>query len=144
MEVINIQDEKETTEEEHPFQDYRFLNYRLNQLELNLRKGIEKIETDNQTYNTQLMQTLQQLQTGQSKTYEAMAQIKQRQDNLEEKMACVESLKKNSIKHDERIKNVNDNTNHRIDVIQKILFIVASTAIGAAVTAIFSVVVKVL
>jgi len=142
--VVNIQDEKETTEEEHPFQDYRFLNYRLNQLELNLRKGIEKIETDNQTYNTQLMQTLQQLQTGQSKTYEAMAQIKQRQDNLEEKMACVESLKKNSIKHDERIKNVNDNTNHRIDVIQKILFIVASTAIGAAVTAIFSVVVKVL
>lgn len=142
--MVNIQDEKETTEEEHPFQDYRFLNYRLNQLELNLRKGIEKIETDNQTYNTQLMQTLQQLQTGQSKTYEAMAQIKQRQDNLEEKMACVESLKKNSIKHDERIKNVNDNTNHRIDVIQKILFIVASTAIGAAVTAIFSVVVKVL
>ena len=142
--MVNIQDEKETTEEEHPFQDYRFLNYRLNQLELNLRKGIEKIETDNQTYNTQLMQTLQQLQTGQSKTYEAMAQIKQRQDNLEEKMACVESLKKNSIKHDERIKNVNDNTNHRIDVIQKILFIVASTAIGAAVTAMFSVVVKVL
>ncbi len=142
--MVNIQDEKETTEEEHPFQDYRFLNYRLNQLELNLRKGIEKIETDNQNYNSQLMQTLQQLQTGQSKTYEAMAQIKQRQDNLEEKMACVESLKKNSIKHDERIKNVNDNTNHRIDVIQKILFIVASTAIGAAVTAIFSVVVKVL
>ena len=129
-------------EDIHP--DYRFLDYRLDQLELKLASGLEKIEADQHTYNTQVMQTLQTLQEGQSRTYESMAQIKERQDNMEQRLECIEGLKKTATKNTERIKDNDRNVTHRIDVVQRILFLVGGAAVTAFVTAIFTAVFTIL
>ena len=43
-------------------QEYRFIDYRLDQLELNLRKGQEKLEQDQQRNYKELIQMLQVMQ----------------------------------------------------------------------------------
>ena len=121
-------------------QDYRFLDYRLTQLENKLDKGLNKLEHEQREYNLQVMNTLHQLQEGQHKTYENIAQIKQRQTDMEEKLHCIDKLKAITSQNRERIRNNYDSTNHRIDVVQKILFAVGGAAVSALFAAAFSIV----
>ena len=118
-----------------PTNDYRFLDYRLTQLENKLERGLEQIETEQRRYNLEVMQTLQQLQEGQNKTYENMAKVRQRLDDMDEKIKAIDKLKESANKNTARI----DSTNHRIDVVQKILFAVGGAAISALFTAIVSI-----
>lgn len=115
--------------------DYRFLDYRLTQLENKLERGLEQIETEQRRYNLEVMQTLQQLQEGQNKTAEGMAKVRQRLDDMDEKIKAIDKLKESANKNTARI----DSTNHRIDVVQKILFAVGGAAISALFTAIISI-----
>ena len=55
-----MSDEQETTIDE----DYRFIDYRLNQLETNLRKGQEKLEREQQNNYKEIMHLLQVMQEG--------------------------------------------------------------------------------
>lgn len=118
-----------------PTNDYRFLDYRLTQLENKLERGLEQIETEQRRYNIEVMKTLQQLQEGQNKTYENMAKVRQRLDDMDEKIKAIDKLKESANKNTARI----DSTNHRIDVVQKILFAVGGAAISALFTAIVSI-----
>ena len=115
--------------------DYRFLDYRLNQLEQKLERGLDNIEQEQRRYNIEVMKTLQTLQEGQNKTTENIAQLKQRLDDMEDKMKCIDKLKEAAHTNTAKIKS----TNHRIDVIQKILFAVGGAAISALFTAIISI-----
>lgn len=120
--------------------DYRFLDYRLNQLENKIESGLGRIEEEQRQYNLQVLQTLQQLQDGQNKTYENIAKIKQRQKDMEEKLHCIDKLRDATSRNTERIKNNNQSTNHRVDVIQRILFVVGGAAISALFTAIIAII----
>lgn len=118
--------------------DYRFLDYRLNQLELKLDEGLKKIENEQKNYNMQVMETLQHLQEGQTKAYETLAQLEQRTTALEQNNECIDKLKDAASKNTERIHH----STHRIDVIQKILFVVGTAAVGGFITALFSLLTK--
>jgi len=115
--------------------DYRFLDYRLNQLELKLERGLEQIETEQRRYNIEVMKTLQTLQEGQHKTTENMAKVQQHIQDMEEKLKCIDKLKDVASKNTARITAVN----HRVDVVQRILFAVATAAISALFTALISI-----
>ena len=128
--------QQETTRENNNHTgDYRFLDYRLNQLELKLERGLEQIETEQRRYNIEVMKTLQTLQEGQHKTTENMAKVQQHIGDMEEKLKCIDKLKDVASKNTARITAVN----HRVDVVQKILFAVATAAISALFTALISI-----
>lgn len=129
---------EKNNKKEDQVNDYRFLDYRLNQLELKLGEGLKKIEEEQKEYNLQVMETLQRLQEGQNKTYETIAQLEQRTLNLEQRITCIDTLKKAANKNTERNKHLN----HRVNVIQKILFVVGTAAITGFVTALFSLLTK--
>ncbi|RAP45033.1 MAG: hypothetical protein BZ136_08515 [Methanosphaera sp. rholeuAM74] len=118
-----------------PPNDYRFLDYRLTQLENKLERGLDTIEQEQRRYNLEVMKTLTNLQEGQNKTTENIAKLRQRIDNMDEQMKCLDKLKETANKNTAKIKA----TNHRIDVIQKILFAVGGAAISALFTAIISI-----
>ena len=126
-----IKRNNETTQD-----DYRFLDYRLTQLENKLERGLEQIETEQRRYNLEVMQTLQQLQEGQNKTTETMAKVRQRLDDMDEKIKTIDTLKDKSSEHTQAVKAVN----HRVDVVQKILFAVGGAAISAFFTALVSII----
>jgi len=129
---------EKNNKKEDQVNDYRFLDYRLNQLELKLGEGLKKIEDEQKEYNLQVIETLQRLQEGQNKTYETIAQLEQRTLNLEQRITCIDTLKKAANKNTERNKHLN----HRVNVIQKILFVVGAAAITGFVTALFSLLTK--
>jgi CHASE3 domain sensor protein len=116
-------------------EEYRFLDYRLNQLETKLERGLDNIEQDQRRYNIEVMKTLQTLQEGQNRTTENMAKVRQHIDDMEEKLKCIDKLKDVASKNTARITAVN----HRVDVVQKILFAVATAAISALFTALISI-----
>lgn len=128
---------KKTSEDQH--KDYRFLDYRLDQLGNQIETGLTRIEEEQKQYNLQVMNTLQKLQEGQNKTYENIAQLRQRQIDMEDKLHCIDKLREATSRNSERIKNNNQSTNHRIDVIQKILIAVATVAVSALFSAVISI-----
>ena len=81
------------------------------------------------------MKTLTNLQEGQNKTTENIAKLKQRIDNMDKQMKCLDKLKDTASKNTAKIKAAN----HRIDTVQKILFAVGGAAISALFTAIISI-----
>ena len=81
------------------------------------------------------MKTLQTLQEGQHKTTENMAKVQQHIGDMEEKLKCIDKLKDVASKNTARITAVN----HRVDVVQKILFAVATAAISALFTALIGI-----
>ncbi len=116
--------------------DYKFIDYRLTQLENKLEKGLSNLEQDHRRNTTEIMKTLQTLQLGQSKTGEAMAKMQQRINTLEQNQHCIEKLKDAANKNITKI----EAANHRIDVVQKILFAVGGAAVSALFAAAFSIV----
>jgi len=126
-----------TTTKKDP-EEYHFINYRLTNLEKNLSEAIKKLETEQQNYNTQIMQTLQKLQEGQNQSHETISKLEQRTTELEKNLTCLDKLKDAASKNSER----NKHTNHRIDVIQRILLIVGTAAITAFMTALFALLTK--
>ena len=114
--------------------DYRFLDYRLTQLENKLDQGLNKIETDQRQYNAEVLKTLTSLQEGQNRQMERIAEIRQRQTSLEEKIRCIEELKITSQANKDGVTHLN----HRTDVLQKIMFIVGGAAATSFIAALFT------
>ena len=118
-----------------PEEDYRFLDYRLTQLENKIEKGFTQIEQEQQRYNIEVMRSLQDLHEGQNRTTESMARVRQRLDDMETNIKHIDTLKESANKNTEAIHSAH----HRIDVVQKILFAVAGAALSALFTAAFSI-----
>lgn len=116
--------------------DYKFIDYRLTQLENKLEKGLESIEQEQRTYQLEVMKTLHCLQEGQNKTSENMAKVQQRIETLEHNERYIDNLKDAARTNTTSIEAVN----HRVDVVQKILFAVGGAAVSALFAAAFSIV----
>lgn len=104
--------------------DYRFLDYRLDQLELKLEKGLEKLEIDQNNNYQDLVKLLQIVQENNNEQNKTLVELVQRQKSLEEKVHCIDKLKESATKHSEEIHALQD----RLDIYKQILLIVGTGA----------------
>lgn len=127
-----MSDEQETTIDE----DYRFIDYRLNQLETNLRKGQEKLEQEQQNNYKEIMHLLQVMQEANNEQNKQLIEVVQRQKTVEEKMACIDKLREVATKNTTEIKDIE----RRIEIYKQILFVVGTGAAIALITEIITII----
>ena len=127
-----MSDEQETTIDE----DYRFIDYRLNQLEQNLRKGQEKLEQETQNNYKEIMHLLQVMQEGNNEQNKQIIEVIQRQKTVEEKMRCIDKLREVATKNTTEIKDIE----RRIEIYKQILFVVGTGAAIALITEIITII----
>lgn len=127
-----MSDEQETTIDE----DYRFIDYRLNQLEQNLRKGQEKLEREQQNNYKEIMHLLQVMQENNNEQNKQLIEVVQRQKTVEEKMGCIDKLREVATKNTTEIKDIE----RRIEIYKQILFVVGTGAAIALITEIITII----
>lgn len=127
-----MSDEQETTIDE----DYRFIDYRLNQLETNLRKGQEKLEREQQNNYKEIMHLLQVMQENNNEQNKQLIEVVQRQKTVEEKMGCIDKLREVATKNTTEIKDIE----RRIEIYKQILFVVGTGAALALITEIITII----
>ena len=127
-----MSDEQETTINE----DNRFIDYRLTQLETNLRKGQEKLEREQQNNYKEIMHLLQVMQEGNNEQNKQLIEVVQRQKTVEEKMACIDKLREVATKNTTEIKDIE----RRIEIYKQILFVVGTGAAIALITEIITII----
>lgn len=108
-------------------EDYRFIDYRLNQLELNLRKGQERLEQEYKESNKQLMKTLTLMQEGLNKQNASLVELKQRVSTIEEKNHNIDKLNETATKNATTITELE----RRMDIYKQILIGVVIASGGA-------------
>ena len=74
-------------------EDVRFLSYKLDQLEKNLREGQEKLEKEQSDNYKQLISILQQLQEGNNLQNQKLVELTEKQKVVEGKVVCIDRLK---------------------------------------------------
>ena len=112
----------EQTQDE--IEQQRFIDYRLDQLELNLRKGQEKLEQEYKEQNQQIMKTLTIMQEGQNQQNRTLAELNTRVATLEDKNSCIDKLREIATKNTTEIKDVE----RRLDIYKHILLAVGTGA----------------
>ena len=112
------QNKKELTRTE----EYKFIEYRLNQLEQNLRKGQEKLEADAKHNNEEIMHLLQQNNQTLLEQNKQLVELHQRQINVEEKVSCINRLREVATKNRTNIHEIE----RRLEVYKQILFVVGT------------------
>ena len=117
-------------------EDYRFIDYRLNQLETNLRKGQEKLEREQQNNYKEIMHLLQVMQEGNNEQNKQLIEVVQRQKTVEEKMGCIDKLREVATKNTTEIKDIE----RRIEIYKQILFVVGTGAAIALITEIITII----
>lgn len=111
----------------HNEDDYRFLDYRLNQYELKLDKGLEKLEQSQQNNYIEIMKTLQIMQEGQNEQNKTIIELTQKQLILEKRTDMIEGIELNINSHAEKIRTIFD----RLNTYKQLLTGVGITAIAA-------------
>ena len=102
--------------------DYRFLEYRLDQLENNLLRGQEKLEQEqNQNYQ-ELIKMLQLVQEGNNKQNQQLVELAQKTKALESQYTCIDKLKEATTTHNTEIQNIT----RRMEIYKQILFVVGT------------------
>ncbi len=119
---------------------YRFLDYRLTQLEQNLRKGQEKLEHDQKENYNELLKILQQLQEGNSTQNQTLAELNTRIKSVEQKMPNIDALEKTTTSHAKQIENLE----RRLDTYKQITTGIGIALIGTIITLFFNILTKVL
>lgn len=118
--------------------DYRFLDYRLDQLERKIDEGMGKLEARQTNNYQELIKMLQLMQEGNNKQNQQLVEIQQRQRTLEDKMKCIDNLKDVAVSQREQIQNIN----RRLGVYQRIFIILGTATAGSLLTAIFNIITK--
>lgn len=111
-------------------EDVRFLSYKLDQLEKNLREGQEKLETAQSTNYNQLISILQQLQEGNNIQNQKLVELTEKQKVVESKVVCIDRLKEVATKHNTEIHELE----RRLEIYKQVLFVVGTGVAVALVT----------
>lgn len=111
-------------------EDVRFLSYKLDQLEKNLREGQEKLETTQSTNYKQLISILQQLQEGNNIQNQKLIELTEKQKVVESKVVCIDRLKEVATKHNTEIHELE----RRLEIYKQVLFVVGTGVAVALVT----------
>lgn len=110
--------------------EYKFIEYRLDQLEQNLRKGQEKLEEDAKHNNKEIMQLLQQNNQTLLEQNKQLVELQQRQINVEEKVSCINRLREVATKNRSNIHEIE----RRLEIYKQILFVVGTGAALSLIT----------
>ena len=124
--MCNEDNKKELTSTEA----YKFIEYRIDQLEQNLRKGQEKLEADAKHNNKEIMQLLQQNNQTLLEQNKQLVELHQRQINVEEKVSCINKLREVATKNRSNIHEIE----RRLEIYKQILFVVGTGAALALIT----------
>lgn len=124
--MCNEDNKKELTSTEA----YKFIEYRIDQLEQNLRKGQEKLEADAKHNNKEIMQLLQQNNQTLLEQNKQLVELQQRQINVEEKVSCINRLREVSTKNRTNIHEIE----RRLEIYKQILFVVGTGAALSLIT----------
>ena len=127
-----------TTNTNNHAEDYRFFDYRLDQLENNLREGQLRIEQEYKASHNQVLETLRVMQENNNTQNRNIIELKEQTKNLEEKVHCIDKLKEVATIHKQRV----DNIDRRLEIYKQILFIIGSVAVTSFLTALFELVMK--
>jgi len=111
-------------------EDVRFLSYKLDQLEKNLREGQEKLETEQSNNYKQLISILQQLQEGNNIQNQKLIELTEKQKVVESKVVCIDRLKEVATKHNTEIHELE----RRLEIYKQVLFVVGTGVAVALVT----------
>lgn len=125
--MCNKQKNNTTTPHEE-IKDYRFIDYRLTQIENNLRQGQQRLEQEYKEQNRQIMQTLTAMQEGLNKQNSSIVELTQRVHSLEDQSTCVDKLREATVKNTTEIKELE----RRMDIYKQILVGVIVT-LGASI-----------
>ena len=131
-----MSDEQNNKDKTLTDEDYRFLDYRLTQLEQNLRKGQEKIEQETAQNYKELIQMLHTMQENNNEQNKQLIEVNQRQKTVEEKMRCIDKLREVATKNTTEIKDIE----RRIEIYKQILFVVGTGAAIALLTEIITII----
>ena len=131
-----MSDEQNNKDKTLTDEDYRFLDYRLTQLEQNLRKGQEKIEQETAQNYKELIQMLHTMQENNNEQNKQLIEFNQRQKTVEEKMQCIDKLREVATKNTTEIKDIE----RRIEIYKQILFVVGTGAAIALITEIITII----
>lgn len=111
-------------------EDVRFLSYKLDQLEKNLREGQEKLEKEQSDNYKQLISILQQLQEGNNTQNQKLVELTEKQKVVESKVVCIDRLKEVATKHNTEIHELE----RRLEIYKQVLFVVGTGVAVALVT----------
>lgn len=111
-------------------EDVRFLSYKLDQLEKNLREGQEKLEKEQSDNYKQLISILQQLQEGNNIQNQKLVELTEKQKVVESKVVCIDRLKEVATKHNTEIHELE----RRLEIYKQVLFVVGTGVAVALVT----------
>lgn len=118
--------------------DYRFIDYRLTQLENNLRQGQERLEQEYKEANKQIMETLKRLQENNNEINKSIIELSQRQSATENRINNLDTLKETATKNRTEINEIE----RRLDIYKQILFLIGGTAVTSLMMAIFQLILK--
>ena len=132
----NEQTNKDNTTNTH--YDYQFLDYRLDQLEHKIGKGLDRLELEQTNNYKEILKTLHLMQDGNNEQNKQLVEISQRQQSMEEQLKCIDRLKEVATSHKEQLSNIY----HRFGIYQKIFFILGTATATALITAFFNLLTK--
>lgn len=116
-------------------ENYRFLDYRLTQIEQNLQAGQKRLEQETQRQNQQIITILNTLQEQSLTNQENITLLKTKVHNLEKDHTCLEKLKEaahtNSTKLQEH--------HRRLDIYKQILLTIGTTAATSLILALIQI-----
>ena len=111
------QQKNQNNKEERSIDDFRFIDYRLDQLEKNLAEGQRRIENEYKESNKQILKTLNLMQESNNKQNQQLVELAQRLQTIEDKTKCIDRIKEVTTKHGEEIRNLYK----RMDIYKQIL-----------------------
>lgn len=109
-------------------EDYRFLDYRLNQIEQNLREGQQRLEQENHKQNKQIISILNNLQNQAVTNQENISLLKQKVASLELDTNNIDELSKAANINSTKIQELE----RRLDI-YKTLLIAIGTATASSI-----------
>lgn len=110
--------------------DYRFIDYRLTQLETNLKNGQKKLEEEQQGNYRELLNILQAIQEGNNTQNQKLIELNERQKTSEEKLACIDKLREVATKHNTEIHELE----RRLEIYKQVLFVIGTGVAIALIT----------
>ena len=117
-------------------EDVRFLSYKLDQLEKNLREGQEKLEKEQSDNYKQLISILQQLQEGNNLQNQKLVELTEKQKVVEGKVVCIDRLKEVATKHNTEIHELE----RRLEIYKQLLFVIGTGVVVALLTELMQVI----
>lgn len=114
---------------DHEKYDYRFLAYRLDQLEQHINKGLTRLEQETTANNKEVIQLLQTMQEGQNEQNKQLVELQQRQVYFETRLKKIDAINTEVTKNKTQIQNIE----RRLSIYQAVLIGITISVIASTI-----------